>query len=132
MINIIAILSNVLMIRPVSRKCSYILKNNIFLFIWIFKTIIIWYNSKHYFVVVFFSNVLQSSSSDIFVSWESFTDVEEYKKTVHKSGIKKYQVGVGRYNIVQIFRYHLFFLNVPVIFWLSSLGSLVYLLSKPF
>jgi hypothetical protein len=80
----------------------------------------------------FFSIVLQSSSSDIFVSWESFTDVEEYKKTVHKSGIKEYQVGVGRYNIVQIFRFHLFFLNVPVIFWQSSLGPVAYLLSRPF
>ncbi|XP_076113981.1 uncharacterized protein LOC143082265 [Mytilus galloprovincialis] len=37
----------------------------------------------------------QSSSSDIFVSWDSFTDVEEYKKTVHSSGIKEYQIGIG-------------------------------------
>ncbi|XP_071151404.1 uncharacterized protein, partial [Mytilus edulis] len=37
----------------------------------------------------------QSSSSDIFISWDSFTDVEEYKKTVHNSGIKEYQVGIG-------------------------------------
>ncbi|CAG2200973.1 unnamed protein product [Mytilus edulis] len=37
----------------------------------------------------------QSSSSDIFVSWDAFTDVEEYKKTVHNSGIKEYQIGIG-------------------------------------
>ena len=67
-------------------------------------------------LLLFFLIVLQSSSSDIFVSWESFTDVEEYKKTVHTSGIKEYQVGVGRYNTEQIFRFYLFFLNVPVIF----------------
>ncbi|XP_076113983.1 uncharacterized protein LOC143082268 [Mytilus galloprovincialis] len=37
----------------------------------------------------------QSSTTDIFVSWDSFTDVEEYRKTVHASGIKEYELGIG-------------------------------------
>ncbi|VDI63397.1 Hypothetical predicted protein, partial [Mytilus galloprovincialis] len=42
--------------------------------------------------VTFCSNF---NGQDIFISWDSFTDVEEYKKTVHNSGIKEYQVGIG-------------------------------------
>ncbi|VDI18543.1 Hypothetical predicted protein, partial [Mytilus galloprovincialis] len=36
----------------------------------------------------------QSSTTDIFVSWDSFTDVEEYRKTAHASGIKEYELGI--------------------------------------
>ncbi|CAG2242538.1 unnamed protein product [Mytilus edulis] len=37
----------------------------------------------------------QSSTSDIFINWETFTDVEEYKTTSHTSGILEYSIAIG-------------------------------------
>ena len=47
--------------------------------------------------------LLQYSTSDIYVSWESFTDVEEYKTSVHSYGIKEYHIGIGMYIYINIY-----------------------------
>ena len=44
----------------------------------------------------------QTSSSDIFVSWDSFTDVEEQRNSMHSSGINKYLISVGKYYILKL------------------------------
>lgn len=44
----------------------------------------------------------QSSTSDLYVSWDSFVDVEEYDQAVHSSGIKEYQVGLGKHNVLTL------------------------------
>jgi hypothetical protein len=38
----------------------------------------------------------------MYVSWESFTDVEEYKTSVHSYGIKEYHIGIGMYIYIYI------------------------------
>ncbi|XP_076085244.1 uncharacterized protein LOC143056054 isoform X2 [Mytilus galloprovincialis] len=37
----------------------------------------------------------QTTTSDIFVNWESFMDVEEYGTASHSTGIRQYQVAIG-------------------------------------
>ncbi|XP_070557450.1 uncharacterized protein [Ptychodera flava] len=37
----------------------------------------------------------QASTSELIVQWEGFFDVEEYGRTAHESGIRKYEVAIG-------------------------------------
>ena len=39
---------------------------------------------------------LQVSTTELMVSWESFTDVEEHGESPHHSGIKEYQFAIGK------------------------------------
>lgn len=39
----------------------------------------------------------------MFISWDSFLDVEEFGNTIHKSGVKEYFVGVGKVYICKVF-----------------------------
>ena len=55
---------------------------------------------KIYSCLMFFLH--QTSSSDIFVSWDSFTDVEEQGNSMHSSGINKYLISVGKYYILKL------------------------------
>jgi hypothetical protein len=46
---------------------------------------------------------MYTSTLAIYVSWESFTDVEEYKTSVHSYGIKEYHIGIGMYIYINIY-----------------------------
>lgn len=38
---------------------------------------------------------LQTATSVLYVNWESFQDVEEFKTNSHASGIQNYKLGIG-------------------------------------
>lgn len=40
----------------------------------------------------FFSQI---STTDMFISWDSFEDVEEFQTISHSSGIQNYMLGIG-------------------------------------
>ncbi|XP_061176006.1 uncharacterized protein LOC133184957 [Saccostrea echinata] len=37
----------------------------------------------------------QTSTTDIYVTWDSFKDVEEFQTTSHATGVKNYELGIG-------------------------------------
>lgn len=39
--------------------------------------------------------LLQTSTSVLYVNWETFQDVEEFQTISHASGIQNYQLGIG-------------------------------------
>lgn len=49
-------------------------------------------------IVVFFFNlnvIIQISTTNMYVSWDSFEDVEEFQTIPHTSGIQNYELGIG-------------------------------------
>lgn len=42
-----------------------------------------------------FCYFLQTAASVLYVNWESFQDVEEFKTNSHASGIQNYKLGIG-------------------------------------
>lgn len=48
--------------------------------------------------------LLQTSTSVLYVNWETFQDVEEFQTISHASGIQNYQLGIGK----------IFFLRKPL------------------
>ncbi len=44
----------------------------------------------------FDADSFQVSTTELMVSWESFTDVEEHGESPHHSGIKEYQFAIGK------------------------------------
>lgn len=39
--------------------------------------------------------IIQISTTDMYVSWDSFEDVEELQNSPHTSGIQNYELGIG-------------------------------------
>jgi hypothetical protein len=39
---------------------------------------------------------LQTSSSEIVVTWDTFVDVEEQDRSMHSTGITRYMVSIGK------------------------------------
>lgn len=45
---------------------------------------------------IIFTFHLQTSTSVLYVNWETFQDVEEFQTISHASGIQNYQLGIGK------------------------------------
>lgn len=45
---------------------------------------------------IIFAFLLQTSTSVLYVNWETFQDVEEFQTISHASGIQNYQLGIGK------------------------------------
>lgn len=39
--------------------------------------------------------IIQISTTNMYVSWDSFEDVEEFQTIPHTSGIQNYELGIG-------------------------------------
>lgn len=55
-------------------------------------------NFIHSVYIVFYFKlnvIIQISTTDMYVSWDSFEDVEEFQTIAHTFGIQNYELGIG-------------------------------------